>query len=136
MDLLRIVKSHAVSIAVALFCAALFVRSGGAADSAVAIGDCDAPEPSKDYRHCVFAGAKLMQADFRHALLGGVDLQNANFENANLSGANLAGADLKWANFRGADLTGADLTGADLFHTTLDESRLDGVRRNLKYAQN
>jgi len=67
-----------------------------------------------DLRHANLGGADLGGANLGYADLGGANLRGANLGGANLRGANLRGANLGGANLRGADLRGADLVGANL----------------------
>ncbi len=80
-----------------------------------------------------FAGANLVRARLRNALLVGSDLRRADLREAMLEGADFGRADLTgaslyaaetWlAKFDGARLDGADLTNTKLAHPGLKESR-------------
>lgn len=90
-------------------------------------GNCAAPGPRTDLRHCSFRGYEADAIDLHGALLDGVDLTNARLRGCDLSGARLVKADLKWADLGECTLTGADLSDADLFHATFDDGVLDGA---------
>jgi uncharacterized protein YjbI with pentapeptide repeats len=59
-----------------------------------------------------------------YAWLGGMDLEESNFESSDLSNARLSGAMLKNANFAGANLSGAYLDTATLVGAQLPASNL------------
>ena len=69
----------------------------------------------------------IINADLRHANLGGADLGGANLGYADLGGANLRGANLGGANLRGANLRGANLGGANLRGADLRGAETDNV---------
>jgi len=70
--------------------------------------------------------ACLLRADLSLALLGGVDLTNADVRRANLRGASLSGAVLTGVDLRAAELDGADMAGV----TGVNMSLLDLAARN------
>jgi Ion channel/Pentapeptide repeats (8 copies) len=93
------------------------------------------------------SGADLKFANLRFANLSGTNLSGANLRfaklyDADLSGVNLSGAHLIEADFRSADLSGAtlsgatlsgaDLSGADLRRANLTDSRVSGVKWDIR----
>ncbi|MGE5155344.1 MAG: pentapeptide repeat-containing protein, partial [Bdellovibrio bacteriovorus] len=90
-------------------------------------GDCAAPRPATDLRHCNLGEARLQGVDLRNAQLDGVRFENADLTGCKLAGASLVKANLRWTKLAACDLTGAKLNGADLFHAILDEADLTGA---------
>ncbi|MGL4396149.1 MAG: pentapeptide repeat-containing protein [Hyphomicrobium sp.] len=75
-------------------------------------------------KSCNFAGALMLEADFRMAILHfsrftGADLKSAQFSGADLSMTDFSGADVTGVDFSGADLDGANFVGAKGFETVL-----------------
>ena len=71
--------------------------------------------------------ARLTQANFSAAHLGGADLCSVDLGGASLRSTDLRGANLRSANLTGANLTGAYLGGADLSEARLDYAHLSGA---------
>ncbi|MFJ3831440.1 pentapeptide repeat-containing protein [Streptomyces sp. NPDC090046] len=91
-------------------------------------------------RYLPFGFANLVDADLRHAVFWGVDLNGAwcagvNFAYAELIDVNLKNAQMQWADLtsvvledtslRGADLSEAILVGANLIRADLRDATLD-----------
>ena len=77
-----------------------------------------------DLNSAVLGKVDLSEADLTQADLRGAVLDKANLTGAKLSGAKLSGADLEKANFDGADLRWANLVRADLEKASLEEAIL------------
>ncbi|MBQ4132253.1 MAG: pentapeptide repeat-containing protein, partial [Desulfovibrionaceae bacterium] len=80
--------------------------------------------------------ALLLQCDFSHAHLDGVQASGCNFTKCDLSGADLSGGKLVGGALRKCRLNSTDLTGTNLYAANLQglimnsETRFDGA--NLK----
>ena len=73
--------------------------------------------------------------DFSNAIVGRVDLREANLREANLIGTvRLYFTDLSRADLSGADLSGADLSGADLRRANLESVKVSTGRIKTVYS--
>jgi uncharacterized protein YjbI with pentapeptide repeats len=96
-------------------------------------GDCNAPKPLTDLRHCVFWNKAFSGIDLHGTLLDGVSLRGTNLTGSNLSGASLRRADLRWSDFSKCQLTDTDFSNSNLFHTTFDGATMDRAKLNKAY---
>ena len=110
----------------------LFFRVNVAAEE-LPKGDCKAPKPLTDLRHCVFWNKAFSGIDLHGTLLDGVSLRGTNLTGCNLSGASLRRADLRWSDFSKCQLNDTDFSNSNLFHTTFDGATMDGAKLNKAY---
>jgi uncharacterized protein YjbI with pentapeptide repeats len=93
-------------------------------------GDCNAPKPLTDLRHCVFWNKAFSGIDLHGTLLDGVSLRGTNLTGCNLAGASLRRADLRWSDFSKCQLPDTDFSNSNLFHTTFDGATMDRAKLN------
>jgi uncharacterized protein YjbI with pentapeptide repeats len=105
----------------------LFLRVNATAEQ-LPKGDCNAPKPRTDLRHCVFWNKAFAGIDLHGTLLDGVSLRGTNLTGCNLSGTSLRAADLRWSDFSKCQLNDADFSNSNLFHTTFDGATMDATR--------
>jgi uncharacterized protein YjbI with pentapeptide repeats len=74
------------------------------------------------------AGANLINANFRRAVLRGANLHGMDLSGADLRSASLNGANLSYTCLRGADLAGADLQGTFLVGADCSGALFDCAR--------
>ena len=96
-------------------------------------GDCNAPKPLTDLKHCVFWNKAFSGIDLHGTFLDGVSLRGTNLTGANLSGASLRRADLRGSDFSKCQLTDTDFSNSNLFHTTFDGATMDRAKLNKAY---
>ncbi len=73
-------------------------------------GDCNAPKPRTDLRHCVFWNQSFSGIDLHGTLLDGVSLRGTKLTGCNLSRASLRRADLRWSDFSKCQLNDTDFS--------------------------
>ena len=111
----------------------LLIFRGNAAAEQLPKGDCTAPKPLTDLRHCVFWNQSFSGIDLHGTLLDGVSIRGTNLTGCNLSGASLRRADLRWSDFSKCQLSDSDFSDANLFHTTFDGATMDRTKLNKSY---
>jgi uncharacterized protein YjbI with pentapeptide repeats len=94
-------------------------------------GDCNAPKPQTDLRHCVFRNRSFSGIDLQDTLLDGVSIRGTNLTGCNLAGASLRRADLRWSDFSKCQLNDTDFSNSNLFHTTFDGATMDRAKLNI-----
>lgn len=75
----------------------------------------------------ILGGANLQDADFQYADLRGAIFRDANLQGADLREANLLSTDLQRANLQNADLREADLRNANFSFANLQGSDIHGA---------
>jgi len=111
----------------ALLAGLLAAAPAALTEDALPKGDCKAPAPRTDLRHCNFEGAMLMGADLSGADVRGVKFAKARMTGCAMRGARAGGANFRWTDMKGCDLSGADFSGSDMLHVRLDSAKVDGT---------